>query len=202
MVSDSDYSTALDNVSDVIVVSPKNPQYLACYENPMLKNLQLNIDNKLYPEKAISIICGRFFQMILNASDLDGAFECTDEYEDSLTRPLHADDGEQYEGPFKDQASFICTIQTERNAEGCFFDGLETGNANVRVAIHGDPIYLDAENTYWIPNSDAPDTHPPPRAWFGQKSYSSCDPVNGLNYIKSGVPSNLASDDDQTITRN
>jgi hypothetical protein len=50
----------------------------------MLKNLQLNIDNRPYPEKAISTIGGRFFQMMLNASDLDGAFECTDEYEDSL----------------------------------------------------------------------------------------------------------------------
>jgi hypothetical protein len=138
--------------------------------------------------------------MMLNASDLDGAYECTDEYEDSLTRPLNTDDGTRYDGPYKDQTSFICTIQTERNADGCFFDGLESGNANVRVAIHSDPIWIDGENTYWIPD---PNIHPPPpQAWFCQKSYWTCDPISGLNYIKSGVPSHLASDDDQTITRN
>jgi hypothetical protein len=199
---DSDFSTALHNVSDVILVFPKRALDLTCYENPMLLNLQLNINNRLYPEKAVSTIGGRFFQMMLNASDLEGAFECTDEYEDSLTRPLNDDAGIRYDGCFRDQTSFICTIQTERNAEGCFFDGLESGNANVRVAIHGDPIEA-GDNTYWVPDKLRPTEHPlPPQAWFCQKSYWRCDPVNGLIYMKSGVPSNLASEADQTITRN
>jgi hypothetical protein len=149
---DSDFSTALHNVSDVIIVFPEDPQDLTCYEDPMLNNLQLNIDNGLCPEKAVSTIGGRFFQMMLSASDLGGAFECTNEYEESLTRPLNPDDGECCEGPYKDQTCFICTTQTERNAEGCFSDGLETGNASARVAIHGDPICLGEDNTYWTPD--------------------------------------------------
>jgi hypothetical protein len=209
----SDFSTVLHNVSDVILVFPKSPTALTCYENPMMKNLQLNIDNKLYPEKPFSTIGGRFFQSMINASDLDSVLECTDEYEDSLTRSLNQDDGSRNYNSYKDITSFLCTIQTERNATGIFFDGLESGNSNVKVALHCDPIWSgeDSEgfkrDTYFFCDVnlyDFDDTvHPPPaQAWFCRKTFWQVDPVNSLRYIKNAVPPELQSEADILISRN
>jgi hypothetical protein len=114
---------------------------------------------------------------------------------------------------FSDQTDFLCTIQTERNATGIFFDGLESGNSNVKVAIHSDPIWTgddsngNKRDTYYYcdPDWENPDwtIHPPaPQAWFCRKTYWQVDPVNGLRYIKNAVPPELQSESDILISRN
>lgn len=189
---DTDFSYALHNVTDCVLAFPKDSRQLTCLENPMLNELQLNLDGKLYPEKAIETVGERFFTMMLNASDLDGLFECTEEYEDSLTRSLNKENGTKLVRTYKDQTSFLCTIQTERNGAGLFFDGLESGNTNVTVGLHAKPMFTGTNDTY----CGLAITPPPPQVWFTRDTYWSWDPQNGLKYHKTGTPEPYKSDAD------
>ena len=81
---DTDFSYALHNCTDAILAFPKDSISITCYENPMLKNLQLTIDGKLYPVKAIETLGERFFNMALTASNLDEKDEQTEEKEEVL----------------------------------------------------------------------------------------------------------------------
>lgn len=187
---DTDFSYALHNCTDAILAFPKDPVSITCYENPMLKNLQLTIDGKLYPVKSIQTTGERFFNMTLIASDLDEKDEATEEYEDSLTRPLNDDSGTRFARTWKDQTSFIPPIQLERNGAGYFFDGLETGNENVKVRLTATPMYTGNNDTYYIPDPSHTDKHPPaPEIWFNRDVYWTADTQNGLKFHKTGTPS-------------
>ena len=107
---DTDFSYALHNCTDAILAFPKDSTSITCYENPMLKNLQLTIDGKLYPVKSIETVGERFFNMTLTASNLDERDECTEEYEDSLTRPLNDDSGARFARTWTKQALFVCMV--------------------------------------------------------------------------------------------
>ena len=186
---DTDFSYALHNCTDAILAFPKDSTSITCYENPMLKNLQLTIDGKLYPVKSIETVGERFFNMALTASNLDENDECTEEYEDSLTRPLNDDAGNRFARTKNDQTSFIPPIQLERNGAGFFFDGIETGNENVKVRLTAVPMYSGANDTYYIPDSTAPTVHPPnPEIWFNRDVYWTLDLDNGLKFHKTGTP--------------
>jgi hypothetical protein len=186
---DTDFSYALHNCTDAILAFPKDSTSITCYENPMLKNLQLTIDGKLYPVKSIETVGERFFNMALTASNLDENDECTEEYEDSLTRPLNDDAGNRFARTKNDQTSFIPPIQLERNGAGFFFDGIETGNENVKVRLTAVPMYSGANDTYYVPDSTAPTVHPPnPEIWFNRDVYWTLDLDNGLKFHKTGTP--------------
>ena len=186
---DTDFSYALHNCTDAILAFPKDSNSCTCYENPMLKNLQLTIDGKLYPVKSIETVGERFFNMALTASNLDEHDEATEEYEDSLTRPLNADDGTRFSRTKNDQTSFIPPIQLERNGAGFFFDGIETFNENVKVRLTAVPMFAGANDTYYIPDSTAPTVHPPnPEVWFNRDVYWTADIQNGLKFHKTGTP--------------
>lgn len=186
---DTDFSYALHNCTDAILAFPKDSTSITCYENPMLKNLQLTIDGRLYPVKSVETVGERFFNMALTASNLDERDEATEEYEDSLTRPLNDDSGTRFARTWKDQTSFIPPIQLERNGNGFFFDGIETGNENVKVRLTAVPMYTGANDTYYIPDSTAPTVHPPsPEVWFNRDVYWTLDTQNGLKFHKTGTP--------------
>ena len=99
---DTDFSNALYNCTDAIFTFPKDPISITCYENPMLRNLQLTIDGKFYPVKSIETVGERFFNIALTASNLEENDKCTEEYEDSLTRPLNDDAGTRFPRTWKD----------------------------------------------------------------------------------------------------
>lgn len=187
---DTDFTYALHNVTDAILVFPKNSRHTTCYENPMYKNLQLSIDGKLYPVKAVNTTGSRFFTLCLNASELSGTDEPSKEYQDSLIQPLNNPrDGKRYKRTWSDQTSFYFPIQTERNGKGYFFDGIETGNDNVKVRLVGTPMYSGENDTYYVPVASQPDNHPPPpQVWLNRDVYWTYDPVYKLKFHKTGTP--------------
>ncbi len=152
----------LNHVTDLVLLFPKTSRQITCFENPMYTGLQLSVGNRNFPEKPLNLMDQQFFQMMLNASDLDALFECTDEYEDSLTVPRA--DAETIHIPQKDLTSFAVTLQAERSGgPGIYFDGLHSNGENQAIELRGSPIYSGETDTYYNVRQrmeDAP-TRPP-----------------------------------------
>ncbi|KAI5516108.1 hypothetical protein TVAGG3_0106220 [Trichomonas vaginalis G3] len=189
----SDFSYALHNVTDVVLTFPKNAMQRTVLENPMLRGLQVTIDSRNFPDQAMTTVGDIFFTRMLQASDLDGVNECTEEYEDSLTRPLNADDGTPLARTWKDQTSFLCTIPVQRDGAGIFFDGLETFNSQVTVQVKAYPIIQGENDTYCSKVTN------PPQVWFTRTTYWTWTPDEGLKYHPTGTPPQYRSSYDEIL---
>ncbi|KAA6359989.1 MAG: hypothetical protein EZS28_044484, partial [Streblomastix strix] len=112
-----------------------------------------------FPDMPMNTLDQQFFQMQLNASNLDLLFEATDEFEDALTTPRNT--ASRRLNPHTDLTSFMITLQCERNSNGALtFDGLDTKNQNVSVELRGGPIYQGETDCYY--NVDLMGKRPPP----------------------------------------
>jgi len=178
----------LNHVTNLVLLFPKNSRQITCFENPMLNNLQLSVGNRNFPEKPLNTMDQQFFQMMLNASDLDALFECTDEYEDSLTVPRA--DGESIHIPQTDLTSFAITLQAERSGgPGVYFDGLHSNGENRAIELRGAPIYSGETDTYYNVRKrlvDAPTRPPAPLLCTVQDCFWIFSTKNGgeCHYIK------------------
>ena len=128
----------------------------------------------------------RFYQMMMNASDLDNFIEADKSYSESLTAPIPVK-WKNTACPY-DVSTFLCTFQVERNTAGYCFDGLETGNLNVNIGLQ----YTSDEAPSWYNQFDKI----APQIWFTRDTYWTCDNVNGLKYHKAGTPPQYASAED------
>ncbi|KAA6391096.1 MAG: hypothetical protein EZS28_013376 [Streblomastix strix] len=87
-----------------------------------------------FPDMPMNTLDQQFFQMQLNASNLDLLFKATDEFEDALTIPRNT--ASRILNPHTDLTSFMITLQCEHNSNGALtFDGLDTQNQNVQVEL-------------------------------------------------------------------
>ena len=180
----SDFTYALHNVTDIITVYPMRQSQRTVFRNPMVRNLQITIDGRNFPDNAMSTIGDIFFTRMLQASDLDGVNECTEEYEDSLTRERAND--EQFINPWKDGISFICTIPVMRDGGSVFFDGIETKNNQVSIRLQANPIIRGKD-------VNCKEAKAPPQMWFTRTTYWTWCPEEGLKYHSTGTPAKYAS---------
>ncbi|KAA6393527.1 MAG: hypothetical protein EZS28_010947 [Streblomastix strix] len=112
-----------------------------------IRNSQ-NIPLSNFPNMPMNTLDQQFFQMQLNASNLDLLFEATDEFEDALTTPRNI--ASRRLNPHTDLISFQITLQCERNSNVALtFDGLDTWNQNVSVELRGAPIYQGDTYCYY-----------------------------------------------------
>ncbi|KAA6387454.1 MAG: hypothetical protein EZS28_017020 [Streblomastix strix] len=90
----------------------------------------------------------QFFQLQLNASNLDLLFETTDEFEDALTTPRNI--ATRRLNPHTDLTNFLITLQCERKSNGALtFDGLDTQNQNTSIELRGAQIHQGATDSYY-----------------------------------------------------
>ena len=76
----------------------------------------------------------------------------------------------------------------ERSNAGYVFDGIDTGSTSITVTFRGQPMYQGENDTYFIPDPDYPDQHPPaPEAWICSDTYWTWS-TNGVEYYAVGVP--------------
>ena len=177
---DSDFTYALHNVTDFVIVFPDGPTNVTTFKNPMATNVQLRVDGKLYPSQSFeSTYDHRFYTAMMNASDLQNFFDADDEYRNSLLTERKLSDSLFPH----DVTSFIMTMQAERNSNGFFFDGLETGNQNVNISLRFNSKFASAA----------------PQIWFTRDTYWTVDNENGLRYWKVGTPATFASAEDATL---
>ncbi|KAA6353983.1 MAG: hypothetical protein EZS28_050490 [Streblomastix strix] len=106
--------------------------------------MQVSTCGRNFPDVLMNTLDQQFFQMQLNASNLDQLFEATDEFEDVLTTPRNT--ASRRLNPHTDLISFMITLQRERNSNGALtFDGLDTNNQNTPP-----PIQCTIHDTFWL----------------------------------------------------
>lgn len=183
-------SIPLRNATNITMMFPKSPLDITCFDNIMYQNVQLVVNKRTYPDTEFSNTCSaRFYQHQLIANELDGALEATQEFEDSFTQPLNDPvTGKRYSNCRSDGTSFGINFQLERSNAGYVFDGIDTGSNSVTVTFRGQPMYRGDDDTYFIPDPEYPDQHPPaPEAWICSDTWFTWS-TKGVEYFPNGVP--------------
>ncbi|KAA6399558.1 MAG: hypothetical protein EZS28_004912 [Streblomastix strix] len=130
----------LSHVADFCLQFLKDARATTCLENPCYQDMQVTTCGRNFPDMPMNTLDQQFFQLQLNASNLDLLFEAIDEFEDALTTPRNI--ATRRLNPHTDLTSFLITLQSERNSNGALiFDGLYTQNQNTSVELRGAPIY-------------------------------------------------------------
>ena len=187
-------SIPLRNATNITMMFPKSPADITCFDNIMYQNVQLVVNKRTYPDTEFANTCAaRFYQHQLIANELDGALEATQEFEDSFTQPLNDPaTGKRYTNCRSDGTSFGINFQLERSNAGYVFDGIDTGSTSITVTFRGQPMYRGDDDTYFIPDPEYPNMHPPsPEAWVCSDTYFTWS-VNGVEYYPNSVPAGYA----------
>ncbi|KAH0793300.1 hypothetical protein GPJ56_002781 [Histomonas meleagridis] len=99
----------------------------------------------------------------------------------------NASNGTRYNNTLSDATSFMLNIQCERSRGGYVFDGLDSNGQNIPIQIKEQPIYTQANDTYY--NVDDAGNHPPPPQLFiCRDTYFTLNLHNGLKYYANGIP--------------
>ena len=117
--------------------------------------MQMRIDNRNYPDRALSTLGAEFLQTQIIAADLDGPIQCIQGFEDANIQPKNnTSNGARYKNTLRDDSKFIWNIQLERNGGSYFFDDNELRGRNVAIELVGTPIYRGENNTYFNVDKD------------------------------------------------
>ncbi|KAA6394714.1 MAG: hypothetical protein EZS28_009757 [Streblomastix strix] len=150
---------SLPHVNDLCLLFPEDARATTCFENPCYQNMQITNCGRNFPDMPMNTFDQQFFQLQLNASNLDLLFEATDEFEDALATSRNT--ATRRLNPHTDLTSFLITIQCERISNGALtFDGEDTKNQNTSVELRGAPVYQGATDSYY--NVDTSGKRPPP----------------------------------------
>ncbi|KAA6366180.1 MAG: hypothetical protein EZS28_038293 [Streblomastix strix] len=109
------------HVTDLCLLFPKDARATTCYENPCYHNMQITTCGRNFPDMRMNTLDQQFFQMKLNASNLDLLFEATDEFEDILTTPRNT--ASRRLNPHTDLTSFMITLQCEQLRGASIYQG-------------------------------------------------------------------------------
>ncbi len=197
---DTTTDIALNSVTNITVVFPKNSNDATCFDNIMYENVQLFVNKHAIPDTELQTCGSRFYQLQLVANELDGALEATKEFETSFTDALNnmteGDDfGKRRSNCRGDGTSFGINFQLERSNAGYVFDGVDFGNVTVPITFRGKPMFKGTNDTYYnfLVNDDGTvdTTHhpPPPELWLCCDTYFTMDANNGLVYHGCMIPS-------------
>jgi hypothetical protein len=189
-------NTALNNVKDIYVMFPKHSNDYTVFENPCIDQFALRVMGVQYPERVISTMGNRFYQMVLTAADLDGALRPTNEFVDSYTmRRNMVETGTPLPSTQRDGTSFCLIIQSERNESGYVFDGIDSKGQSTPIDIQFVPLFTGANDTYYNVDGSAGSAHPPaPQLWFCRDVYWEMSVENGLRFHKYGEPAGSQSE--------
>ena len=128
---------AMTNVSALLFLFPRTSNDLTCSRNPLFASLQMQIDNKPYPDKPFSTIENSHTIYNITNAGLDGLFSPNEEFAYSLTfneLGIDSNDSANYYAPEKDNSSYCFICSTERlSGYGTFCDGITKENAHVTL---------------------------------------------------------------------
>ncbi|KAA6396635.1 MAG: hypothetical protein EZS28_007836 [Streblomastix strix] len=75
------------HITDFCLLFPKIARTTTNFENSCYQNMQITTCGCNFPDMPMNTLDQQFFQLQLNASNLNLKFEATDEFEDTLTTP-------------------------------------------------------------------------------------------------------------------
>ncbi|KAA6360829.1 MAG: hypothetical protein EZS28_043644, partial [Streblomastix strix] len=138
----------LSYVTDLCLLFLKEASATTCYENPSFHNTQVTTCGRNFPDMTMNALDCKFFQIQLNASNLDQIFEATDEFDDASTTSRNT--ASKRFNPHTDLTSLMITLQCGMNSNGALkFDGLDLNNQNVSLELRGTPIYHGDTDCYY-----------------------------------------------------
>ena len=135
---------AMTNVSALMFLFPRTSNEVTCSKNPLFASLQMQIDNKPYPDKPFSSVEHAHTIYNITNAGLDGLFSPSKEFGNSLTfNELDVDETMPYDSADKnvgfkrapyDNTSYCFLCSTERlSGYGTFCDGITKENAHVTL---------------------------------------------------------------------
>lgn len=133
---------AMTNVSALLFLFPRTSNEVTCSKNPLFASLQMQIDNKPYPDKPFSSIEHSHTIFNITNAGLDGLFSPNEEFGNSLIfNELNVDSTFPFDVPDPgyikecyDNTSYCFLCSTERlSGYGTFCDGITKENAHVTL---------------------------------------------------------------------
>ncbi|BFU22029.1 hypothetical protein CL6EHI_196730 [Entamoeba histolytica] len=132
---------AMTNVSSLMFLFPRTSNEVTCSRNPLFASLQMQIDNKPYPDKPFSTVEKSHTIYNITNAGLDNLFSPSKEFAYSLEcnelDPSFVNNYNpeiQYALPLKDNTSYCFLCSTERlSGYGTFCDGITKDNAHVTL---------------------------------------------------------------------
>ena len=126
---------AMTNVSSLLFLFPRTSNEVTCSRNPLFASLQMQIDNKPYPDKPFSSIEHAHTIYNITNAGLDGLFSPNKEFAYSLTfNELNDQTSSKWRMPVKDNTSYCFLCSTERlSGYGTFCDGISKDNAHITL---------------------------------------------------------------------
>lgn len=148
----------MTNVASLIFLFPRTHNEITCCQNPHFSSIQVQVDNKPFPDKPFSTLEAAHTMYNLTNAGLDSLFSPSEEFSYSLNfRELEASEGltikdddgnielseekKWVREPTKDNTSYCFVCSTERLCGyGNFCDGLTKDNAHITLtcALEGD----------------------------------------------------------------
>ena len=200
-------SIPLRNATNITLMFPMHENDCTVYKNIMFDGVRLTVNKKVYPETEFKHTWGgRFVQYQLMANELDGCIEATQEFMESISRPLNNVYDYDFESngrltlcPF-DNTSFGINFQLERGNSGYVFDGVDTGSHAISVEFIGHPhstsgvnnpyIYADLKVTgdKGIVVDATKKSRPNPEMWICSDTYWTWSVEDGVKYYPRGIP--------------
>ena len=128
---------AMTNVSALMFLFPRTSNELTCSRNPLFASLQMQIDNKPYPDKPFSSVEHAHTIYNITNAGLDGLFSPNEEFAYSLTFNELGIDNNDTSSVYcceKDNTSYCFLCSTERlSGYGTFCDGITKENAHITL---------------------------------------------------------------------
>jgi len=186
----ADMQITFENVETMSIMFPTTTQQRTVFTNPCVSNLQMNIDDKLYPPTAVSTVTEidpEFLVYQLNASDLDGAIEPSKSFIQSIVMPRHNNSGVRFVNTSFDNTDFMCNFSLERSQGGSVFDGFTT-TTPVNVKLSFNPVFAGANDVYYQPDPNNVNAHPPsPQLWLCRDTFWVLG-LGEVHYMNKGTP--------------
>ncbi|KAA6361216.1 MAG: hypothetical protein EZS28_043257, partial [Streblomastix strix] len=101
----------LSHVTDLCLLFLKDARATTCFENPCYHNMQVTTCGRNFPDMPMNTLDQQFFQMQLNASNLDLLFEAIDEFENALITSRNT--ASRRLNPHTDLIQFMINLQCE-----------------------------------------------------------------------------------------
>ena len=200
-------SIPLRNATNITMMFPLHDNDVTVYKNIMFDGVKLTVNKKVYPETEFEHTWGgRFIQYQLQANELDGTIEATQEFMESISRPLNdvyeftnEKDKRLVLCPF-DNTSFGINFQLERGNSGYVFDGIDTGSHAINIEFSGYPHSRETDkNPYYYADLKVEpykgvvvDTkkheRPHPEMWVCSDTYWTWSVEDGVKYYPRGIP--------------
>lgn len=141
----------MTNVSSLIFIFPRTHNEITVCQNPHLSSIQLQIDNKPFPDKPFSTLEAAHSIFNLTNAGLDSLFSPSEEFSYSMNfrelqsvPAVESDKEVTVVAPYKDNTSYCFVCSTERlSGYGNFCDGLTKDNAHITLTatLEGDPSH-------------------------------------------------------------